>query len=137
MMNDSRALPSLFARANPEAQPNHTVPSGTDPFLTHPSPESFRGWLPSFSPSGTSFVAVQFVTVWTNRPTLKPARSPVETQDLLDILPSRLSLAIVHVNIGLAAARQVALKGVRFCCEQVIGVDNFFHKGNIFSLDGA
>src|SRR5260370_35708680 len=32
---------------------DHTVPYGTDLFLTHSSPESFRGWLRSFSPYGT------------------------------------------------------------------------------------
>jgi len=62
-------------------------------------------------------------------------RSLVDTKDLLDIFPGRLPFAIVHVNVGLAAAGQVALKGVRFCSEQVVGVDDFGHKGNILALD--
>ncbi len=69
---------------------------------------------------------------------LKPLPKPLEgrsTKDLLDIFPGRLPFAIVHVNVGLGAARQVALKGVRFCSEQVVGVDDFGHKGNILALD--
>ena len=71
------------------------------------------------------------------KPQPKPleGRSLVDTKDLLDIFPGRLPFAIVHVNVGLAAARQVALKGVRFCSEQVVGIDNFGHKGNILALD--
>src|SRR5258708_39137726 len=33
---------------------DHPVPTGRAPFWTHPGPESFRGWLQSFNPFGTT-----------------------------------------------------------------------------------
>ncbi len=103
----------------------------TGPFQAIQLPRD--SYLPSFYPSGTK--SHKPLTRLKPPPNPLEGRSLVDTKDPLDILPGCLPFTIVHVNVGLAAARQVALKGVRFCSEQVIGIDDFGHKGNILALD--
>ena len=51
------------------------------------------------------------------------------------VFPGGLPLRVIHIYVGLSPTRKKILKGISFRTEEIVGIDDLCHKGDVLSLN--